>query len=226
VDEEAERRLQVLEHHTELGSGYRVALKDLELRGAGNLLGAEQSGFVHAVGFDLYLRLLDDAVRRLQLGEDAPRAIPADVSMDLPAYLPDDYVSSQEAKLDLYRRLTTLGDPAEIEALRAELLDRFGKPPRPVTNLFASALLRILGAEMGIEGILVHGDEARVTFRDVATPRLKGLQAAFHEVQFRADVRRAHPLSLKLTRLGGSGILEGLVRALQLLRSVPARQSA
>lgn len=71
---------------------------------------------------------------------------------------------------------------------------------------------------MGIEGILVHGDEARVTFRDSATPRLKGLTAAFGEVQFRADVRRVNPLSLKLTRLGGSGILEGLVRALQILR--------
>ncbi|MFN8571024.1 MAG: CarD family transcriptional regulator, partial [Gemmatimonadaceae bacterium] len=76
IDEDAERRLQVLEHHTELGSGYRVALKDLELRGAGNLLGPEQSGFVHAVGFDLYLRMLEETVRRVQLGDDAPRAIP------------------------------------------------------------------------------------------------------------------------------------------------------
>jgi transcription-repair coupling factor (superfamily II helicase) len=83
------------------------------------------------------------------------------------------------------------------------------------------SLLRALGGRLGIEGILVHGEEARITFRDTAMPRLKGLQAAFHEVQFRADIRRAHPLSLKLTRLGGSGILEGLVRALQSLQAVP-----
>jgi len=226
VDEEAERRLQVLEHHTELGSGYRVALKDLELRGAGNLLGPEQSGFVQAVGFDLYLRLLGEAVRRLQLGEDAPRLIPADVSLDVPAYLPDEYIAAPEAKLDVYRRLTTLSDPSEIERLREELQDRFGALPPPVVHLFASALLRVLGAELGIEGVLVHGEEARITFRDTAVPRMKGLQAAFHEVQFRAEVRRSHPLSLKLTRLGGSGILEGLVRALQLLRSVPDRPAA
>ena len=226
IDEDAERRLQVLEHHTELGSGYRVALKDLELRGAGNLLGPEQSGFVHAVGFDLYLRLLEDAVRRLQLGEDAPRPVPADVSLDVPAYLPDEYVPSQEAKLDLYRRLTACTAPEPIEELGKEMRDRFGAPPAAAVNLFATALLRVLGAELGIEGILVHGDEARITFRETATPRMKGLQAAFHEVQFRADVRRPHPLSLKLTRLGGSGILDGLVRALQLLRSVPSRQSA
>jgi transcription-repair coupling factor (superfamily II helicase) len=226
VDEDSERRLQVLEHHTELGAGYRVALKDLELRGAGNLLGPEQSGFVTAVGFDLYLRLLDDTVRRVQLGESAPRDIPADVSLDAPAYLPDDFVPSQEAKLDVYRRLTTTSDVVGIEELRHELRDRFGPLPPPAQNLFAVSMLRALGGRLGIEGILVHGEEARITFRDTAMPRLKGLQAAFHEVQFRADVRRAHPLSLKLTRLGGSGILEGLVRALQSLIATPDRSAA
>jgi transcription-repair coupling factor (superfamily II helicase) len=226
VDEESERRLQVLEHHTELGAGYRVALKDLELRGAGNLLGPEQSGFVHAVGFDLYLRLLEETVRRVQAGEAAPRDIPADVSLDVPAYLPDDFVSSQEAKLDVYRRLTSTSDVRGIEELRQELRDRFGPLPPPAENLFAVAMLRALGGRLGIEGILVHGEEARITFRDTAMPRLKGLQAAFHEVQFRADVRRAHPLSLKLTRLGGSGIMEGLVRALQSLIAVPDRTVA
>ena len=106
VDPDAERRLQVLEHHTELGSGYRVALKDMELRGAGNLLGPEQSGFVHAVGFDLYLRLLEEQVNRVTRAEGAPALVPADVSMDLPTYLPDEYIDSQDAKLDVYRRLT------------------------------------------------------------------------------------------------------------------------
>ncbi|MFP5355956.1 MAG: hypothetical protein ACLGIK_12550, partial [Gemmatimonadota bacterium] len=93
-----------------------------------------------------------------------------------------------------------------------------GPLPKEAHHLFASAILRLVGGEMGIEGILVHGDEARITFRDSAAPRLKGLNAAFGEVQFRADVRRVHPLSLKLTRLGGAGILDGLVRALQILR--------
>jgi transcription-repair coupling factor (superfamily II helicase) len=226
VDEDSERRLQVLEHHTELGAGYRVALKDLELRGAGNLLGPEQSGFVSAVGFDLYLRLLEDAVRRVQAGEAAPKDIPADVSLDLPSYLPDDFVSSQEAKLEVYRRLTATTDVPGIEELRHEIRDRFGPLPPPAANLFMVSLLRALGGRLGIEGILVHGDEARITFRDTAMPRLKGLQAAFHEVQFRADIRRAHPLSLKLMRLGGSGILEGLVRALQSLQAGPDRPVA
>jgi len=215
VDPEAERRLQVLEHHTELGAGYKIALKDMEMRGAGNLLGAEQSGYVHAVGFDLYLRMLDETVHRLMSGDAAPKLRPADVSMDIPAYLPDDYIEAQEAKLDVYKRLARFETPEEIEALRHELRDRFGAVPAPAEAMLSMGLLRIVGGLLGIEGILVRGEEARITFRDSAVPRMKGLSAAFHEVQFQAEVRRAHPLSLKLTRLGGAQLLEGLVRALR-----------
>jgi transcription-repair coupling factor (superfamily II helicase) len=215
VDPDAERRLQVLEHHTELGAGYKIALKDMEMRGAGNLLGAEQSGYVHAVGFDLYLRMLEETVQRLMRGDAAPKPQPADVSMDIPAYLPDDYIESQEAKLDVYKRLARFESPEEIEALRAELRDRFGALPAQAEAMLSMALLRVVGGSLGIEGILVRGEEARITFRDSAIPRMKGLSAAFHEVQFQAEVRRAHPLSLKLTRLGGAPLLDGLVRALR-----------
>jgi transcription-repair coupling factor (superfamily II helicase) len=215
IDKEAERRLQVLEHHTELGAGYRIALKDLEMRGAGNLLGAEQSGFVHAVGFDMYLRMLEETVRRLMLGDAAPKLVPAEVTIDTPNYLPDDYIPAQEAKLDIYRRLARLDDVRDVEALRTELRDRFGPPPPPADAMLALAQLRISGGVLGVEGILVRGDEARITFRDTAAPRVKGLSAAFHDVQFQAEVRRAVPLSLKLTRLGGAPMIEGLVRALR-----------
>jgi transcription-repair coupling factor (superfamily II helicase) len=217
VDPDAERRLQVLEHHTELGSGYRVALKDMELRGAGNILGPEQSGFVQAVGFDMYLRMLDEQVQRLQRGDGAARPAPADVSLDVPAYLPDDYVPSQDAKLDAYRRLTRMSDAHEIDALRAELRDRFGPLPAPADAFFATAVLRVVGGQLGVEGILVRGQEARITFRPDAVPRMKGLSAAFHDVQFQTEVRRTQPLSLKLTRLGGVELLDGVVRALRSL---------
>jgi len=220
LDDDAERRLRVLEHHTELGAGYRIALKDMELRGAGNLLGPEQSGFVHAVGFDLYLRLLDETVHNITRGDSAPRPLPAEVSTDTSVFLPDDFVPSHEAKLDVYRRLSRVTDPADVVALRAELRDRFGELPAPAEAMLAVARLRLLGGRLGIESVLVRANEARVNFRDVAVPRMKGLSAAFHEVQFQAEVRRAHPLSLKLMRLGGVPILDGLVRALSTL--VPA----
>ncbi len=217
IDEDAERRLQVLEHHTELGSGYRIALKDMELRGAGNLLGAEQSGFVHAVGFDLYLRLLDETVRQLAQGDGARPFVPADVSLDQPAYLPDDFIPAQDAKLDIYRRLTACRSAGSIDDLRTEVRDRFGPLPSAAEALFASTLLRVLGAAIGVDGVLVRGADARVTFRPDAVPRLKGLSAAFHDVQFQVDVRRTNPLALKLTRLGGAEMLDGLVRALRAL---------
>jgi len=217
LDDDADRRLRVLEHHTELGAGYRIALKDMEMRGAGNLLGPEQSGFVQTVGFDLYLRLLDETVRNITLGGGTPQLIPSEVSVDTPSYLPDDYVPSHEAKLDVYRRLSRVVDAREIVALQHELRDRFGPLPPAADAMLAVAQLRILGGRLSVDSVLVRGNEARVNFRDTAAPRMIGLSAAFHEVQFQAEVRRAHPLSLKLTRLGGVPIIDGLVRALTTL---------
>jgi transcription-repair coupling factor (superfamily II helicase) len=215
IDPDAERRLQVLEHHTELGSGYRVALKDLEMRGAGNLLGPEQSGFVHAVGFDMYMRMLEETVHRVTTGDGKAKLVPADVSLDVPAYLPDTYLPSQEVKLDVYRRLTTLTSAAEIDALRDEVRDRFGPIPAPAEAFFASAVLRVVGGALGVEGVLVRNDEGRINFRDGTVPSMKAYAAAFHDVQFQVDVRRVQPLSLKLTRMGATSMLDGLARALR-----------
>ncbi|MFM8780672.1 MAG: TRCF domain-containing protein, partial [Gemmatimonadota bacterium] len=216
-DEDAERRLRVLEHHTELGAGYRIALRDMELRGAGNLLGPEQSGFVHAVGFDLYLRMLEETVQRIQRGDAAPPTPPADITLDLPSYLPDDYIAAPEVKLDLYRRLGAARVIEQVDLIREEIRDRFGPIPEPAEVYLAAARLRLLGAPLGVEGILVHGSEARITFRADAVPRLKPLAAAFRDVQFQVDVRRVQPLSLKLTRLGGATLLDGLIRALRTI---------
>ncbi len=221
IDDDSERRLKILEHHTELGSGYRIALKDMELRGAGNLLGPEQSGFVHAVGFDLYLRMLEETVQRVIGGGDGPKMQPAEISLDVAAYIPDDYMPSQDAKLDVYRRLTAMTEPEAIAALRAEVRDRFGVLPVEASHFFMSALLRVLGGRIGIETLSVRANEARITFRGSAVPSMKGISAAFHEVQFQAEVRRAHPLSLKLTRLGGASVLDGLVHALTLIKPTP-----
>ena len=218
VDAQAEERLQVLEHHTDLGSGYRIALRDLELRGAGNLLGGEQSGHVQAVGFDMYLRWLEETVRGLKTGEGGrgkrEEWSPPDVTLDAPAHLPDEYVADDDAKLNLYRRLARAEQPGEIQAVRDELRDRFGRLPAAAERLLLVAELRALGAQAGLATVLIKGDEARLTFRRDASPRLAGLQVALEAVQFEADVRRAMPLSLRLRRLGGESIGPGLVRAL------------
>jgi transcription-repair coupling factor (superfamily II helicase) len=217
VDPDADERLHVLEHHTDLGSGYRIALRDLELRGAGDLLGAAQSGFAQAVGFDTYLRWLQETVTALKQGERGVGSgtFPApEVIFDKAAHLSDAYVPDEAVKLDLYRRLARAGTPSEIEAVREELRDRFGPLPEDAQRLLLISELRALGARLGLETVLVKGDEARLTFARDANPRLAGLTAALDAVQFEAEVRRAAPLSLRLRRLGGEAIGPGLVRAL------------
>lgn len=214
IDPEAQDRLKVLEHHTELGSGYRIALKDLEMRGAGNLLGAEQSGHAHAVGFDLYLRWLEETVKALRGGGTVEAPAPPEVVFDRAAQLPDEWVPDDETKLDLYRRLARAVGTGEIDELRGEMRERFGPIPQEAEYLLDLARLRVLGGTLGIQHIMVRGDEARVTFRAGATPRMAGLAAALDDVQLAVDVRRTVPLSLRLERLGGEAMIPALVRAL------------
>jgi transcription-repair coupling factor (superfamily II helicase) len=215
IDADAEERLKVLEHHTDLGAGYRIALKDLELRGAGNLLGAEQSGHAQAVGFDLYMRWLEETVRALRGQGGAERPAPPDVVLDRPAHLPDGYVPDDDVKLDLYRRLARAETTGDIDGLRDELRERFGPPPAEAEMLLDMARLRVMGAALGLQHVLVRGDEARLTFRPGTQPRLAGLTSALDDVQLAAEVRRTVPLSLRLERLGGEAIVPALVRALR-----------
>jgi transcription-repair coupling factor (superfamily II helicase) len=215
---EAEDRLKVLEHHTDLGSGYRIALKDLEIRGAGNMLGAEQSGHAHAVGFDLYLRWLEETVLGLRGQGTIEHPAPPDVVLDRPAHLPEGFVPDDEVKLDLYRRLARATSSGEIDELRAEMRERFGPLPEEAENLLYMARLRVLGASMGLQHVLIRGDEARLTFRQGASPRLAGLTRALDDVQLSAEVRRTVPLSMRLLRLGGEALTPALARALAAVK--------
>jgi transcription-repair coupling factor (superfamily II helicase) len=215
IDADAEERLRVLEHHTDLGAGYRIALKDLEIRGAGNLLGAEQSGHAQAVGFDLYLRWLEETVRALRGQGAVEQPAPPEVVLDRPAHLPDSYVPDDDVKLDLYRRLARAATSGEIDGLRDELRERFGPLPPMAETLLDMARLRVMGAALGLQNVLVRGEEARLTFRPGTAPRLAGLTSALDDVQLAAEVRRTVPLSLRLMRLGGEPMVPALVRALR-----------
>ena len=223
VSDLAEKRLRVLEHYTELGSGYAVAMKDLELRGAGNLLGADQSGFAQQIGMDAYMRLLEQTVKRLRDGggdEDYPDA---EVSLDVPSSLPDAYVPDSSQKLHLYRRLSKARTTDELEALGEEIRDRYGPLPQPVKTLLSQAKLRILGGALGVERILVRQREGRINFRAGVIPRLAGLDQPFADQQIGIEIRRADPLSLALVREGAQDLSETLIEALAALARAEER---
>ena len=217
LNDEAEHRLRVLEHYTELGSGYSVALRDMELRGAGNLLGGDQSGFAHAIGIDAYMRLLEQTVKRVKEGEEEPEYPHPEITMTGSAYLPDEYVPDSGQKLHLYRRLSKLTRIAEVDALGDELEDRFGALPEEVQRLLDGAGLRILGRKLGIERILLREGEARVNFRSTAMPRLAVLEGPLRDHQVDVEVRRMAPLSLALHQAGPDTLVSTLILALSTL---------
>ena len=167
ITETAEKRIQAILEASELGSGFRIAMRDLEIRGAGNLLGAAQSGNIHAVGLDLYSQLLQSAIRELQeadaQGEDAVAQAPAAkelprVELPLPARIPESYIPHLPVRLAVYQRLARTKDRLEIPELREELRDRFGPLPQDVENLLQVASLRAMSGSLGILSITKSSD--------------------------------------------------------------------
>jgi len=136
------KRLKAIEEYAELGAGFKLAMRDLEIRGAGNILGAEQSGHIAAVGYDLYCRLLDQAVRELK-HEDIEEHTEIDIDLQLDAYIPNDYIRSDTLKMEAYRRLARARTVGDVRDAESELEDRYGPPPDTVVNLIAKHRLRV-----------------------------------------------------------------------------------
>jgi transcription-repair coupling factor (superfamily II helicase) len=168
MSEEARKRLQAIFNASELGAGFQIALSDLEIRGAGNILGGEQSGHMAAVGFDLYSRLLAEAVeeRKAEHEHRAPVLVAPQAVIDLPleAHLPDDYVPEEAQKLELYRRLARARTPGDIAAFRQEVIDRFGPMPLPVQRLAEVAELRLAAESIGIASMSREDGQLVVRF--------------------------------------------------------------
>ncbi len=141
LKEVAEKRLHAIREFTELGSGFKIAMRDLEIRGAGNLLGAEQSGHMESVGYDLYCKMLSEAVQEAK-GIEVAEDFETTIDMSIDAYLPDSYISNEALKLDTYKRIAAIENNEEYDDMLEELLDRFGEPPKTVQNLLAVANLK------------------------------------------------------------------------------------
>jgi len=177
VSREAIKRLQTIQEFTHLGAGYNIAMRDLEIRGAGNLLGSEQSGFIDALGFDLYCKIVEDAVRELQKEklhkrpEKPTKHMESIVTIDCDAHLPEWYIDNEGEQVDIYRRLVEAKNLLTVEDIREELRDRFGKTPIEVDNLLNYISLKLIVEDLDIERLQIKGDELEGKFYTSMLPK-------------------------------------------------------
>ena len=216
-------RLATIAQNNDLGAGIAVAQKDLEMRGAGNVLGAEQSGHIAGVGFDMYVRLVGEAVetyKALMTGEvvDATDQGPKEIRVDLPvdAHIPESYINAERLRLDVYRKLAEARDEQDLRKVAEEMIDRFGPLPTEVLRLFAVARVRHLARTAGISDILTQG--TRIKFHPVELPDSKQvrLKRLYSGANYRAA---AKTLQVPMPR-EGKGINQPNLRDMELLQWV------
>jgi transcription-repair coupling factor (superfamily II helicase) len=218
LTEEAEKRLKIIEAFDELGAGFRIALKDLEIRGAGNLLGPEQHGFVAGLGFDLYMKLLEETVAECKGVPAAERAEPS-LSTDRPAFLPESYVPDDDEKLEFYRRLAVARRPEAVDDLAAELADRFGAPPPPVATLLGLRRLRLSGREAGVARFRLEGERLEAwLWRPLAPSEIAALLEA---VPFPLEFRSGREMAV----VARAPFDEGLAAATMLAEALATRSA-
>ena len=158
LKEVAEKRLSAIREFTELGSGFKIAMRDLEIRGAGNLLGEAQHGHMEAVGYDLYCKMLNESVRELKGEQQVQEKYETVMDLDIDAYIPDKYIRNEYQKLDIYKRIAMIESREEQDDMLEELLDRFGEPPKAVQNLLSIARLKAEAHQAFITEVTQKGD--------------------------------------------------------------------
>ncbi len=163
ITEGAQKRLRVIEEFTELGSGFKIALRDLDIRGTGNILGAEQHGHIATVGYEMYCKLLDETVQTLS-GKEVEESVETRINLPVEAYLPDEYVPDSRQKVSLYKKIAGLETAADRSDLEVEISDRYGKIPEPVEMLLEIAQLKHLSKELGVETIAAGDEQIKITF--------------------------------------------------------------
>ncbi len=204
LTETAHDRLVTIAQNTDLGAGMAVAMKDLEIRGAGNLLGGEQSGHIAGVGFDLYVRLVGEAVADFKGERPADEVL--DVKVDLPvdANLPHGYVPAERLRLELYRKLAAVDSAADLTAVRDEISDRYGPPPEPVRNLVAVAAFRLYARRHGITEVSLQGSAVRITPVELAESAVLRLQRLYPGAVFKPIARTVSVPRPKTAPTGGT----------------------
>ena len=174
ITEGAQKRLRVIEEFTDLGSGFKIALRDLEIRGAGNILGSQQHGHITNVGYELYCKLLEDAVKKLK-GEKVEEELETSINLPIDAFLPDDYIPDSRQKVSIYKKISALKSATDRHELTNELIDRYGELPEPVEMLLEICSIKQLCQKLGITSIVAGGKRIKVTF-DENNPKIDVVQ--------------------------------------------------
>lgn len=180
LTEVAEKRLEAIKEFTEFGSGFKIAMRDLEIRGAGNLLGSEQHGHIDAVGYDMYLKLLDEAIRSLK-GDVNEEAVPTVVDIKVNAYIDSLYIEDENQRLEMYKKIASIEDRKDLGEVSDELIDRFGDYPKPVEVLLDIAYLKAIASKVGITDIIERGNSVILKFKDSDMVNFGMLEALIRE---------------------------------------------
>ena len=174
LGKDAQKRLKVLMEHSDLGSGFQIAMNDLKIRGGGAILGASQSGHIAAVGYDMFLKLMEEAVAQMK-GEPITEGLEPEINLPMSAYVAEDYVVDIDQRLSIYRRLAKMTDLKEIAAMKAELADRFGPLPEETENLLLKIMLRVLSVRAGIKRLDLYGQQLCLAFSETHQQRPLGI---------------------------------------------------
>lgn len=219
LNEVAEKRLQSIKEFTELGSGFKIAMRDLSIRGAGNLLGAEQHGFIASVGFDLYSQMLAEEVNARKAewhGEQAPPPPPVNTQLDLgvDAYVPPEYIYDSIQKIEIYKKVAAAASSEDVSDLLEELVDRFGDPPKPVLSLLAVARIKALARAYSIESIVNRNDDLTIKFEERRAADLDAKKFKAIESRYQGRVQLVQQTPHPLVRIRVKGLDDDAMLAL------------
>lgn len=219
LSEIAEKRLQAIKEFTELGAGFKIAMRDLEIRGAGNLLGAEQHGNIVSVGFEMYCRLLDEAVQELKTGKVFEPPVEPVLELIVEAYLNGDYISDAMHKIEIYQRIAAVRNEEHITNLLDELIDRFGEPSEPVVNLLAVARIKNMARQLGVRSIVQHPADFQITFGDNANIAVDHILAMKTKYLSRVNIAQGPPahIRIKTAKIAENSLLKLLTGVLSVL---------
>lgn len=220
LSEVAEKRLNAIREFTELGSGFKIAMRDLEIRGAGNILGAEQHGHVAAVGFDLYCRMLEEAVKEAK-GEEMPKEKEITIDLQVKAFIPQEYIFDSGIKIDFYQRIYAAKEAAELELLKEELEDRFGPLPDPLENLLKIAAIKVLASCAKVYSVLQEKGLIKIKIEDNHNLSGKNLMELAKRYRRQVSFNVANGLEIMINTQGLD-----IKKVLQLLEEVIVEISA